>query len=136
MVNNSNIFISITRYLSNEWDNIQCVEWEGVPFKTLLYNYLLFIFTSILINFRFIMVGKGKKIVRISPASMEKVVKDVINNKISIRYASEKYNISKSALHQGVKHATRRSLPEMENFKHKPEKVLSNHENMQKQNLV
>jgi hypothetical protein len=30
------------------------------------------------------MVGKGKKIVRISPASMEKVVKDVINNKISI----------------------------------------------------
>jgi hypothetical protein len=30
------------------------------------------------------MVGKGKKIVRISLASMEKVVKDVINNKISI----------------------------------------------------
>jgi hypothetical protein len=84
MVNNSNIFISITRYLSHEWDNIQCVEWDGVPFKTLLYNYLLFIFTSILINFRFIMVGKGKKIVRISLASMEKVVKDVINNKISI----------------------------------------------------
>jgi hypothetical protein len=132
MVNNSNIFVSITRYLSHEWDNIQCVEWDGVPFKTLLYNYLLFIF--ILINFRFIMVGKGKKIVRISPASMEKVVKDVINNKISIRYAREKYNISKSALHRGVKHA--RSLPEMENFKHKPEKVLSNHQNMQKQYLV
>jgi predicted DNA-binding protein YlxM (UPF0122 family) len=110
--------------LSHEWDNIQCVEWDGVPFKTLLYNYLLFIF--ILINFRFIMVGKGKK----------KSLKIKINNKISIRYASEKYNISKSALHQGVKHATRRILPEMENFKHKPEKVLSNHENMQKQNLV
>jgi hypothetical protein len=88
MLNNSNIFISITRYLSHEWDNIHCFT----------ITYLLFIF--ILINFRFIMVGKGKKIVRISPASMEEAVKDVINNKISIRYASEKYNISKSALHR------------------------------------
>lgn len=76
-------------------------------------------FLIIIINFRFTMVGKGMKIVRASSDTMEEAVVDVINNKLSIRCASEKHNISKSALHRAVKYA--RSLSNVENFQHKPD---------------
>lgn len=64
------------------------------------------------------MVPQGKKLLRVDRQQMETAVKSVIQDKFSIRKASQTYNISKSALHRAVNSALR--LTDPKNFEHTP----------------
>ncbi|KAJ8913888.1 hypothetical protein NQ315_005685 [Exocentrus adspersus] len=55
---------------------------------------------------------------RVPSDRMEEAVLYVLNNKSSMRATSDRFNISKSALHRAVKHAQQLSKPE--EFKHTP----------------